>query len=69
MQNVNYFGLDYLLRKYGNFGFNVLAFPCNQFGAQAPCDSDCERSYLYHKLNISAGELPIISFDKVWVNT
>ena len=31
-----YAGLEALYRKYGEKGFVVLGFPCNQFGAQEP---------------------------------
>jgi glutathione peroxidase len=31
-----YEGLEDLHRQYGERGFEVLAFPCNQFGAQEP---------------------------------
>jgi glutathione peroxidase len=31
-----YAGLEELYRKHGSHGFEVLAFPCNQFGAQEP---------------------------------
>ncbi len=31
-----YEGLEALYRKYKDRGFTVLAFPCNQFGAQEP---------------------------------
>jgi glutathione peroxidase len=31
-----YAGLEALYRKYHDRGFSVLAFPCNQFGAQEP---------------------------------
>ena len=34
-----YEGLEALHRKYGERGFAVLAFPCNQFGAQEPGDA------------------------------
>ena len=34
-----YDGLEALQRKYGERGFAVLAFPCNQFGAQEPGDA------------------------------
>jgi glutathione peroxidase len=33
-----YAGLEALHRKYKDRGFTVLAFPCNQFGAQEPGD-------------------------------
>lgn len=66
MQNVNYPGMIKLLQKYGSYGFQVLAFPCNQFGAQAPCSSDCESAYLYHKLGGTASTFPTMHvFDKV----
>lgn len=57
-----------LLQKYSDRGFQLLAFPCNQFGAQAPCSSNCERAYLYEKLNITAGQYPVTVFDKVDAN-
>lgn len=34
-----YQGLEELHRDYGPRGFEVLAFPCNQFGAQEPGDA------------------------------
>ncbi|MCW6529608.1 glutathione peroxidase [Sphingomonas sp. MMSM20] len=34
-----YEGLEALHRKYADRGFEVLAFPCNQFGAQEPGDA------------------------------
>ena len=35
-----YKGLEALWRKYGDQGFEVLAFPCNQFGKQEPGNAD-----------------------------
>lgn len=35
-----YEGLERLQRKYGGRGFEVLGFPCNQFGGQEPGDAD-----------------------------
>lgn len=35
-----YEGLEALHRKYADMGFEVVAFPCNQFGAQEPGDAD-----------------------------
>jgi glutathione peroxidase len=34
-----YEGLEALYRRYRDRGFEVLAFPCNQFGAQEPGDA------------------------------
>ena len=34
-----YAGLEELHRQYGERGFEVLGFPCNQFGAQEPGDA------------------------------
>jgi glutathione peroxidase len=31
-----YTGLEELQQRYGDRGFNVVGFPCNQFGAQEP---------------------------------
>lgn len=31
-----YKGLEELYREYKNQGFNIIGFPCNQFGAQEP---------------------------------
>ena len=35
-----YDGLEALWREYGERGFEVLAFPCNQFGGQEPGSAD-----------------------------
>jgi glutathione peroxidase len=35
-----YEGLEALHRKYGGRGFEVLGFPCNQFGAQEPGNAE-----------------------------
>ncbi len=35
-----YDGLEALWEKYGERGFEVLAFPCNQFGGQEPGTAD-----------------------------
>lgn len=34
-----YEGLEALHRRYADRGFEVLGFPCNQFGAQEPGDA------------------------------
>ena len=35
-----YEGLEELQRKFGDRGFTVLGFPCNQFGAQEPGNAE-----------------------------
>ncbi len=35
-----YTGLEELQKQYGDRGFNVVGFPCNQFGAQEPGSAD-----------------------------
>ena len=35
-----YEGLEELYRDYKERGFEILAFPCNQFGAQEPGDAE-----------------------------
>jgi glutathione peroxidase len=45
-----YEGLEALHKRYGDKGFSVLGFPCNQFGAQEPGDeaeiaSFCKLTY------------------------
>ena len=44
-----YEGLEALYRKYQDKGFEVVAFPCNQFGAQEPGNAEEIQSFC--KLN------------------
>lgn len=37
------------MEKYGERGFNLIAFPCNQFGQQAPGTSQEEREFAIRK--------------------
>lgn len=60
---MNYPGFRYLWNKYADAGFRVVAFPCNQFGYQAPGTSDEEREYAYSKFGF---EFPVM--DKIEVN-
>jgi glutathione peroxidase len=45
-----YAGLEELFKAYKDRGFQVLAFPCNQFGAQEPASAEqigsfCQKNY------------------------
>jgi glutathione peroxidase len=61
-----YEGLEELQRKYADQGFSVLAFPCNQFGAQEPGDAAeianfCKLTYdvdfpLYGKIDVNGDD-------------
>ena len=44
-----YDGLEKLQRRFGERGFSVIGFPCNQFGAQEP--GDAEEIASFCKLN------------------
>jgi glutathione peroxidase len=52
-----YAGLETLYRAYKERGFEVLGFPCNQFGAQEPgseaeISTFCEENYSVSGINI-----------------
>lgn len=70
-----YEGLEALYRKFGERGFTVLGFPCNQFGAQEPGDSAeiaqfCSRTYdvtfpMFAKVDVNGTEAhPVFRFLK-----
>ena len=70
-----YAGLEALQRKYHDCGFEVLGFPCNQFGAQEPGEaaeiaSFCALTYevsfpMFAKLEVNgAGAHPLYDFLK-----
>lgn len=65
---MNYPGFVQLLNKYSSSGLKLIGFSCNQFGAQAPSSSECERAYFYHKLNATYDIEHNPVFDKVDVN-
>lgn len=58
-----YEGLEALQRKFGDKGFAVLGFPCNQFGGQEPGDAEeiasfCKLTYdvsfpVYGKIDVN----------------
>lgn len=51
-----------MYEKYHDDGFELLAFPANQFGCQAPGSSDEERQYAWRKFGF---EFPVM--DKIAV--
>lgn len=70
-----YRGLEELYERFGKDGFEVLGFPCNQFGSQEPgTDSDikgfCDLQYgvrfpLFSKIDVNgAGTHPLYEFLK-----
>ena len=48
-----YDGLEELWRKYGEQGFEMLAFPCNQFGHQEPGTADEIESFCKVNFGVS----------------
>ncbi|KAL9252001.1 putative phospholipid hydroperoxide glutathione peroxidase [Drosera capensis] len=63
LTNSNYTELTQLYSKYKDQGFEILAFPCNQFGAQEPGTNDQILEFACTRFK---AEYPI--FDKVDVN-
>ncbi|KAG7545435.1 Glutathione peroxidase [Arabidopsis suecica] len=59
----NYSELSHLYEKYKNQGFEILAFPCNQFGGQEPGSNPEIKQFACTRYK---AEFPI--FDKVDVN-
>ena len=70
-----YAGLEALYRKYKDRGFEVLGFPCNQFGGQEPGDEEqiktfCETRFgvsfpLFAKIDVNGpGTHPLYEFLK-----
>jgi len=58
-----YDGLEALWREYGSRGFEVLAFPCNQFGGQEPGSAEEIESFCKVNFGLS---FPL--FGKIEVN-
>ncbi|CAN6458891.1 unnamed protein product [Victoria cruziana] len=63
LTNSNYTELTHLYEKYKCQGFEILAFPCNQFGAQEPGTNPQIKHFACTRFK---AEFPI--FDKVDVN-
>ncbi|XP_058082165.1 probable phospholipid hydroperoxide glutathione peroxidase isoform X1 [Magnolia sinica] len=63
LTNSNYTELNQLYDKYKNQDFEVLAFPCNQFGSEEPGDNEQILDFVCTRFK---AEFPI--FDKVDVN-
>ena len=70
-----YAGLEQLHKDFGARGFEVLGFPCNQFGAQEPGDDNeirnfCSLTYdvtfpMFAKVDVNgAGEHPLFTYLK-----
>ena len=59
----HYEGLQELYNEYNSQGLEILAFPCNQFGAQEPGTNDEIKSFCTEKFNVT---FPI--FNKIDVN-
>ncbi|XP_015896875.1 probable phospholipid hydroperoxide glutathione peroxidase [Ziziphus jujuba] len=59
----NYEELNVLYEKYKNKGFEILAFPCNQFGGQEPENNEKIQEFVCTRFK---AEFPI--FDKIEVN-
>ena len=70
-----YKGLEEVYEKYRDRGFEVLGFPCNQFGGQEPGDSEqigafCEKNFgvtfpMFEKVDVNgANAHPLFSYLK-----
>jgi len=58
-----YEGLEKLYQKYKDRGFEILAFPCNQFGGQEPGTNEDIKAFCSNIYNVT---FPL--FDKIDVN-
>ncbi|KAH6835319.1 glutathione peroxidase 6 [Perilla frutescens var. hirtella] len=63
LANSNYTELTQLYQKYKDQGFEILAFPCNQFGSQEPGTNEEIQEFVCTRFK---AEYPV--FDKVEVN-
>lgn len=60
---LQYEGLEAIQKKYQSKGFEVLGFPCNQFGSQEPGTNEEIKQFCSSKYNVT---FPL--FDKIEVN-
>ena len=58
-----YTGLEELYKKYKDKGFEILAFPCNQFGEQEPGTNEEIKNFCSSKFDVT-----FKLFDKIDVN-
>ena len=58
-----YAGLEELYKKYKDKGFEILAFPCNQFGQQEPGTNEEIKNFCSSKFDVT-----FKLFDKIDVN-
>lgn len=58
-----YAGLEEIYKKYKNNGFEILAFPCNQFGEQEPGTNEEIKNFCSSKFDVT-----FKLFDKIDVN-
>ncbi|HEX7357304.1 MAG TPA: glutathione peroxidase [Ignavibacteriaceae bacterium] len=58
-----YSGLEEIYKKYNSKGFEILAFPCNQFGEQEPGTNEEIKNFCSTKFDVT-----FKLFDKIDVN-
>lgn len=58
-----YAGLEEIYKKYKDKGFEILAFPCNQFGSQEPGTNEEIKNFCSSKFDVT-----FRLFDKIDVN-
>lgn len=58
-----YAGLEEIYKKYNDKGFEILAFPCNQFGEQEPGTNEEIKNFCSSKFDVT-----FKLFDKIDVN-
>lgn len=58
-----YSGLEDIYKEYNSKGFEILAFPCNQFGGQEPGTNEEIKNFCFSKFDVT-----FKLFDKIDVN-